>query len=197
MDPTGTVGGRQTGDMDLALDGGPRFDDRLRELAKAKDDAARALKELRLGKDTVAALRDAQAQREAAGQLRANADQVMVSAQNEAAKIVAGAKATAASLEKAAKDVADVAAAKALSVRDSAEDLFQRASAKAKEVEAAAAAKMSAAQSLFEQAKAELAKHFTLSSAATQAKQDADSTKAQYQDKLDKLQGVLRDLTED
>jgi hypothetical protein len=50
-DPTGTIGmaPRTMGDTDIALEGGPGFIDRLKSLGEAKDAAAKALAELKLG----------------------------------------------------------------------------------------------------------------------------------------------------
>jgi DNA repair exonuclease SbcCD ATPase subunit len=72
-DPIGTLGaGKGTPrELDVALEGGPDFINRLKTLAAAKDEAAQAYARLKIGNDVLAAREDAEEQlRRAEEQLR-------------------------------------------------------------------------------------------------------------------------------
>jgi DNA repair exonuclease SbcCD ATPase subunit len=98
MIPTGTQGAKGAPrELDIALEGGPDFINRLKTLAAAKDEAAQAYARLKIGSDVLAAREDAEEQlRRAEEQLRraeetkAAADEYSERARKEADGYVTG-----------------------------------------------------------------------------------------------------------
>jgi chromosome segregation ATPase len=94
-DPTGTVGlpaNEPTPDLALVSRGGPKFMQRLQQLADATDRHERALADLALGREVSVALKEATSEREAAKADRAAAAAELTTAQREAADIRADAE---------------------------------------------------------------------------------------------------------
>lgn len=186
-------------DVQAVLDGGEAFEERLRQLSLAKDQANAAFAELKLGKDAKGALREAQrlsqqataevlalrqqADKEASA-LKAQARETLDDARKQAAAIIADANSKAkVTTEAAAKEAADVAAAAAAVKID--------ADVKLRNAEAARAEARTTLSHISERESALKQAH----AAATTAGQDADTKGKVLQGKLDRLQAVLRELT--
>src|SRR5271156_1971411 len=106
-DPLGTIGiapRPPSTDLDLAADGGPVFMDRLRLLGEAKDAAARALRELKLGEKAADAFKKAEQMKKAAEDALVNAGQDVFDAARKAEEARALAKAIIADANKRSAD---------------------------------------------------------------------------------------------
>ena len=105
-DPTGTIGmaPRVQSDMDLALGGGPDFLTRLRQLGDARDAAAKAQAELRLGEAAKAAFEKAEQMEKAAEEAYVNAGHDLADAARKAEDARAQAKAIIADANKRSAD---------------------------------------------------------------------------------------------
>jgi hypothetical protein len=85
MDPIGMQGRHKPiSDLDLAELGGDNFFERLKVLAKVKEDAAKALAELKLGEDIVALHQNAERTLRAAENAKADADAYSAKVRREA-----------------------------------------------------------------------------------------------------------------
>jgi hypothetical protein len=89
MDPIGTQGAMKgpPRDLDVALEGGPDFTNRLKTLAAAKDEAAQAYARLKIGSDVIAAREDAERTLRLAENAKADADAAKADADAYSAKV--------------------------------------------------------------------------------------------------------------
>ena len=144
-DPLGTIGiapRPPSTDLDLAADGGPVFMDRLRLLGEAKDAAARALRELKLGEKAADAFKRADQMKKAAEDALVNAGQDVFDAARKAEEARALAKAIIADANKRSAD----AEARLATVERAEQDVMkERALLRAAEKSAAAASSAAAA----------------------------------------------------
>ena len=93
MDPIGTQGRHKPiSDLDLAELGGDDFFERLKVLAKAKDDLAKALAELKLGENVVALHEDAERTLRVAENAKADAEAYSAKVRREADDYATGAR---------------------------------------------------------------------------------------------------------
>jgi hypothetical protein len=88
MIPTGTQGAKAAPrELDIALEGGPDFINRLKTLAAAKDEAAQAYARLQIGSDVIAARDDAERTLRLAENAKADADAAKADAEAYSAKV--------------------------------------------------------------------------------------------------------------
>jgi len=194
-DPTGTIGAKSINDMDLVLEGGPTFEERLHALEQHRSQSVRALNDLKLGQAAASAFREAKDKLAEASFLKEQAASELAKAQNEASRIVAGARTDAHNMAASAKAAYDNLVSKASKMLAAAEaEAIQRLGA-VKESEITAKNKMSEADAALSRAKSEYDRQVVAVSETRKAKQDADTTAARYQSKIDRLTAVLRELT--
>lgn len=196
VDPIGTQGLlRRPSDLDMALEGGSDFTTRLQLLAAKKDAADSALRDLNIGNDIKAALADAQSQRADAENLHEKSVALVAEAKKEAERIVNAANAS-------AQGITDAAAADAKHVSEAAEKTKADADAYAAATKEAAdslhreAEDHNAAAGALRQSMEQTASdHAAAIAAAEAARAEAETTRATLQAHIDKLHGVLRDIT--
>jgi chromosome segregation ATPase len=163
-------------DVQTAYDGGGDFMVRLSQLAQAKSQHDEALAELNLGKAAKAALADAQRQRDDAAGKLSEASATVAAAKQSAATTVASANKTATDSLAKAKADADAIVAEAQRIHSDA----QQQKADAGTVAATA--------------KAELAQLRVEREAASRLAEEAETTRATFQAKTDRLHAVLAEV---
>ena len=154
-DPLGTIGiaPRVQSDMDIALGGGPDFLTRLRQLGDARDTAAKAQAELRLGEAAKAAFEKAEQMKAAAEDAYVKAGHDLADATRKAEDARAQAKATIADANKRSAD-----ADQRLATAERAEQEVMKERARVRTVEKAAVAAKDAAAAVKEKFEAKLAR---------------------------------------
>jgi uncharacterized phage infection (PIP) family protein YhgE len=179
-DPIGTVGMPRSGtpaapesDLGLAVMGGPKFLDRLKQLAEASDRHEHAFAMLKLGEDILAHRAEAQ-------QKLADAEAKHTEAQTV--------------LEKAKAD-ADALMAKASQVKKDADAYAAGAKANADGMTTAAKEELDAAERKRAEAEALLEHYNSAKAEAERATKAANDRHAALQSKIDSLHGLIRELS--
>jgi hypothetical protein len=197
-DPTGTVGApsaRPASELDMAFEGGPTFLQRVDQLSKARDEAKASLAALKLGNDVKAA-RDATAREFAAAQMqKAQADEVLKDAQKKAAEIRAAAEADAKGIITVSQQAAVKTRQLAQSVKGDADAYAQARKNEADEALKQAHALQAAATEAKRVADEVTAQSTAAVTAAKRTQEQAEALRASLQAKVQKLQGVLSDVS--
>jgi hypothetical protein len=199
-DPIGTQGARPpVSDLELALSGGDGFAERMRQLSSAKADVETALQNLNLGKGVRAAHVEAQQTVVTAvaesNTLKLQAEATLASAQTQASNIIETANATASQILSRARSNAAAVKADAASTKQDAETYALQTKNAADSAHAAAVAHEQAVQQARTEAESVLASHKAALTFTEAAKADADQTRITLQAKIDRLHGVLREIT--
>jgi hypothetical protein len=200
-DPIGTLGARPpVSDLEHALAGGDGFAERMKQLATAKADSETALQNLNLGKSVKAAHAEVQQTVATAvsesNVLRVRAEATLDAAKARAASVISEANAS------AARIITDARANAASVKKDAAkskQDAETYAAQKKTETDAAHATALEnqqAAEILKKEAEAVITNHKAASASVQAAKAATEQTRAKLQAHIDKLHGVLREITE-
>ena len=198
-DPIGTQGmvGGPRGDMDIALEGGSNFMDRLKQLGDARDAAAKASKELALGKAIMAAQAEAKANLAQSKTIRASAEADSKAAAHEAANVRARAQGEAAAIVAKAQAQAKKLTDEATAAQGTAKAEADRLAAEAAKDRETAAGDLETAQKIRDAADAMGQKHAALKMTAEQAHNDAKAVQARYEAKLARIEAFAAELRGD
>ena len=201
LDPIGTQGLPErapVSDLELALAGGDDFAARMKQIAAAKAEADAAVQALNLGKGVKAAHLDAQQTVATAvaesNALKSQAEAALTAAQSQAANTISDANANAASIVADAQAKAAEAKADAAKAMQDADAYAAQKMTDADAVHTAALQHQQSAQRSQMEADGLVVNHKAALAAAEAAKALAEKTRAQLQDQIDRLNGILREI---